>query len=81
MENSLATKPKSTDRAKHIDLKSYHIRELVTNGVIYVQHVPTARKVDDILTKAPTRIGLEMFVTQLNVNGFKIADTDTSFNH
>ncbi|KAJ4807357.1 polyprotein [Rhynchospora pubera] len=39
-------------RSKHIDIKHHFIRELVANGTIELEYVPTAEQKADILTKA-----------------------------
>ena len=38
-------------RTKHIDIKHHFIRELVEEGVIALEHIPTEKQLTDILTK------------------------------
>ena len=38
-------------RTKHLDLKTYKIRELIANGDVVMQYCITQRQVADILTK------------------------------
>ena len=46
-----ALNPMVTNRSKHIDLRYHYVRELVANGTIEVQQIPSAENTADILTK------------------------------
>lgn len=48
---SLVTKPKITERNKHIEIKAHHIKELVSNKIIKLHHTSTYNQPADILTK------------------------------
>ena len=45
----------SHDSTKHIEARFYYIRDLIEDGSISVQHVPTTDNPSDILTKALPR--------------------------
>ena len=51
---NLASNPLSSARTKHIDMRFYFVRELVSSGTIVVDYVPTSEQRADILTKPPT---------------------------
>jgi hypothetical protein len=42
-------------RRKHINVKHHHIRELVTDGLVVLEWVPTSEQQADMLTKATSR--------------------------
>ena len=41
----------SHDRTKHIDIRAYHLRDCVRNGIIKLMHVDTSEQLADMLTK------------------------------
>jgi hypothetical protein len=49
---ALAKNPVSHARAKHIDICHHFVREAIQDGIIWVQHIPTAEMTADSLTKA-----------------------------
>ena len=49
---SIATNAGYTARAKHIDLRVHFVRDLVEEGAIQLQYVPTTEQQADFLTKA-----------------------------
>ena len=51
---SLAEKPLSSARTKHIDVRSHFIRELTRSKTISVEYVPTKKQRVDILTRPLT---------------------------
>lgn len=53
----IVTNPKDTGQLKHIDVKHFFVQELVEQGRIKVDYVPSSLQLADILTKslpAPT---------------------------
>lgn len=48
---ALAGNEQVTARNKHIDIKTYHIKELIRNNVIHLSYVSSAANIADILTK------------------------------
>jgi hypothetical protein len=48
------------DRTKHIDIRHYFIRDLITNGEIKLQWIPTAEQLADMFTKP---LGATTFTT------------------
>ena len=48
----LAESNASSTRTKHIDLRYHYVRDLVTEGQMEIEHVPTNLQLADILTKA-----------------------------
>jgi hypothetical protein len=47
----LAKNPKHHDRTKHIDIRYHFIREVIENGQVALQYIPTRENVADIFTK------------------------------
>ena len=47
----LITNPEMHSRSKHIDVQYHYVRELVQQGLIEVEYIPTADMAADILTK------------------------------
>ena len=56
-----------TKRSKHIDIKYHFIKELVEEGKIKFQHIPTKELVADGLTKALSNTEYYRFLTQLGM--------------
>ncbi len=48
-ENNMASK-----RTKHIDVTYHHIRELIENGDVKVEHMASEKQIADIMTKNTT---------------------------
>ena len=49
---SVAKNPEHHGRMKHLDLRFYRLRDVVENGIIAPEYVPTAEMIADNLTKA-----------------------------
>jgi len=49
---------KSCHRSRHVDRRYFKVRELVAEGWIHVEHVPTADNSADVLTKV---LGVDSF--------------------
>ena len=47
----LVANPEMHSRSKHIDVQYHYVRELVQQGLIEVEYIPTADMAADILTK------------------------------
>lgn len=47
----IVSNPKDTGRLKHIDVKYFYVRDLVQNGSIKIEYVPSAEQQADMLTK------------------------------
>ena len=58
---SLVKNPVTHEKSKHIDIKFHFIREKFSEGLIFVDHVPTGDNVADLMTKPPTKVKLEHF--------------------
>ncbi len=41
----------STRRAKHIDIRHHHVREMIENGEIVIKHIKSKDQPADVLTK------------------------------
>lgn len=50
---------KSCHRSRHVDRRYFKVRELVAEGLIQVEHVPTADNSADVLTKV---LGVDGFL-------------------
>ena len=61
----LAESAGGTRKSKHIAIRYHVVRELVSNGVISIEHVETAENVADIFTKALGRVKFEKFAHML----------------
>lgn len=53
--NKLGKNPVFHARTKHINIKHHFVREVVANGTILVDYIPTERMVADVLTKGLAR--------------------------
>ena len=40
------------ERSKHIDLRYHHIKDLISNGTVELQYIPTSENIADMFTKA-----------------------------
>jgi len=49
---TLIKNPMSVNRCKHIDIAYHFVRDRVERGELTVEHIPTAKMVADVLTKA-----------------------------
>lgn len=47
----IVSNPKDTGRLKHIDVKYFYVRDLVENGSIQIEYVPSSEQQADLLTK------------------------------
>lgn len=63
----LTKDPKHQSRAKHIDVKYFYVRDLVTNGRAEVRHCATEDMYADILTKALPADAFEKLRTAIGV--------------
>ena len=54
-------------RSKHVDVKYFYIRELVSNGRICVRYIESKNQIADVFTKAVPRIKFEAFRAKLNL--------------
>jgi hypothetical protein len=55
----LVANPEFHSRSKHIDVQYHYTRELVEDGVVSIEYVPTAEMAADCLTKPLKRAQLE----------------------
>jgi hypothetical protein len=49
----------TSKRSKHIDIRYHHVRQLVADDAITLEHVPSADNLADILTKP---LGPQVFI-------------------
>ncbi|CAB0015328.1 unnamed protein product [Nesidiocoris tenuis] len=54
-------------RAKHIDIKTHFIRDVVAKGLIKTKFVPSEDNVSDVFTKPLCSVKFEKFRNQLNI--------------
>jgi hypothetical protein len=72
---SLSKNPVAHGRSKHIDIKLHFIRDVINQGVIQVEYVPTGENIADALTKSlpePTHSKFMKFLLgkcQLGIEG------------
>lgn len=60
--------PINHGRAKHIDIRFHHIREVVDAGVIKVEYQPTEKMPADVLTKALATVKHNKCVKEMGLN-------------
>ena len=53
---AVAKNPEHHGRLKHIQLRLYWLRDVIEEGMIAPEYVPTAQMVADLLTKALPRV-------------------------
>ncbi|CAM8931172.1 unnamed protein product [Rhodiola kirilowii] len=63
----LSSNPVSHKRSKHVELDYHFLRELVIDGRLRTQHVPSHLQVADIFTKSLPRHLFELFRSKLHV--------------
>jgi hypothetical protein len=54
-------------RMKHLDLRFFWLRDMVSSGVIAVRYIPTADMAADLLTKALARVKVAAGLPQLGL--------------
>ncbi|XP_062539157.1 uncharacterized protein LOC134207457 [Armigeres subalbatus] len=59
----IVSNPKDTGRLKHIDVKYFFVRDLVQNGKIKIEYVPSAEQQADMLTNNPCYLYIHIDVT------------------
>lgn len=64
---AIANKPQVSERNKHIELKVHHIRDLISRGVVSLQHINTQNQIADILTKPSNGENTEHLCRLLNM--------------
>lgn len=47
----LANNQNSSQRSKHLEIRMWHLRDLVTRGIIVIKHIPGTQQIADALTK------------------------------
>ncbi len=62
-----AKDPKYHGRTKHIDIRYHYIRDMVKQGEVTLQHIPTSRMVADPLTKPVARDVFQFHVKNLGL--------------
>lgn len=56
---ALAKNPVHPTRSKHIDIKHHYIREIIAQGIVWLEHVSTSDMAADFLTKPLGRVGFQ----------------------
>lgn len=56
-------------RTKHIDVKYYHVRDLVMQGIIKINYCPTQMMIADLLTKPLPRDRFQKLRAEMNLLG------------
>ena len=56
---ALAKNPVHHTRSKHIDIKHHYIRETITQGMVWLEHISTSDMAADFLTKPLGRVRLQ----------------------
>jgi hypothetical protein len=59
--------PIAQKRSRHINIDIHFVRELVCNGVLKIQHVPSNLQIADIFTKSPSKSLFMLFRSKLRV--------------
>jgi transposase InsO family protein len=67
----LSKNPKNHSRAKHIDIKFHHVRDLIKKGIIEVIFTSTNKQVADILTKGVNISQLDMCREGMKIEEFQ----------
>lgn len=62
-----SSNPVSRIQAKHVELDSHFLRDLVLAGEIRTQYVPSHLQIDDIFTKSVSKPLFELFRSKLHV--------------
>ena len=57
----LSRNPVLNRRSKHIDIKHHFVREKSKEGIVDIQHIPTAENLADLFTKPTTKHKLDQF--------------------
>lgn len=68
---SLSRNPVFHDRSKHIDTRYHFVRDCVETGKVDVEHVETAKKLADILTKSLGRVKFQEMRTLIGMKEMK----------
>jgi len=81
----MARNPVARKQSRHINIDIHFVRELVCNGVLKIQHVPSNLQIADIFTKSPSkslfmlfRFKLRVLPTTLDLRGSIGANTNSS---
>ena len=63
----MARNPVAQKRSRHINIDIHFVRELVCNGILTIQHVPSSLQIADVFTKSPSRSLFLLFRSKLRV--------------
>jgi hypothetical protein len=66
---SVAKNPEHHGRMKHLDLRWYWLRDVVEDGLISPQFIPTAEMPADLLTKPLPRVKVEICRKMMGLEG------------
>jgi len=55
------------NQVKHVRTKVHHLRKMIANGYVEVEHKPTATMTADLLTKSLSRVKFTTLVKHLQV--------------
>ena len=69
---SVAKNPEHHGRMKHLDLRYFWLRDQVQQGVIQLEHIPTADMPADLCTKALGRVKVDLARKQMGL--FPLSD-------
>ena len=64
---ALSKNTKDHGKVKHIDIRHHYIRELLEDGAIVIEHVPSSDNLADLFTKPLPRDHHHRLLTSLNI--------------
>jgi len=64
---ALANNPHLHERSRHIDISYHYVRDLVQNGKVKIDYIPTADMIADGFTKPLERTAFEKFKGRLGM--------------
>ena len=64
---AIARNPEFHDRTKHIEVRYHFLRQVVDDGEIHLEYLPTGEQIADVLTKGLSREKHEVFVRKMGL--------------
>ena len=64
---ALAKNPVNHSRSKHIDIKHHFIREMISEGIVWLEHVVSGDMAADFLTKPLGRVQLQRYLSLIGM--------------
>lgn len=57
----MATTHENSKRSKHTDIRFHFIKDLTSQNILEVKHVPTDKNVDDVMEKLLSKLKFKLF--------------------